>query len=746
MVKYGPFRGSGAPEPEGRIFGGAQRREMDQYDYLSRDQLLALLRALGAGGARAGPGEPGQHGSREPQAETVALRGAAISRLVESLARAANDATTPEAAMTACLGLICEHGRWAIGRVALYREGRPEGVPLRSIWHTADHARFAGLVAFSESHAPAPGGAFLSRVLREQVAVWIEDFRLRAGFTRKSLLEDIGLHSAFAFPIIVRGSVAAVMEVFGEGPRPQDPLVMGAAQSLASQLARILEREAAHQADARMAAIVESSQDAIISRALDGTILTWNAGAERLFGYTAAEIVGRNLAVLYPPERRRKMFRRQKLVLQGKAVPTIETERLTKDGRRVMVSLSSAPIRDSSGEVLGISTIMRDITGRKLAEQALRQAQQQLQLAVQGGNVGLWDWDVRAGTVYFSPEWKRQLGYDDHELPSRFDEWERRVHPEDLPRVNAVVAQFLERPRDYQQEYRMRHRDGSYRWILSRASSQVGDDGKVERMFGCHVDITAQKQVEAERLQHAVVQRDALVREVHHRIKNNLQGVMGLLRQRARKNPAITADIEETISQLQSVALVYGLQETRADGLLSLSEMVEAICNSVEGLVGGHVDRLFKRWSARPACVVGTEAVSVAVALNELLFNALKHQPAVAGRKRARVTYSEAADAAEIRITNRGRLPKRFDFATGRGLGNGLGLVRTLLDTPGGSLEFRDRRGRVEGTLKLAAPLLAGSKQRFTRRKHDGNAAGAETAAAAHPGRGRRPAGARRAG
>jgi len=353
---------------------------------------------------------------------------------------------------------------------------------------------------------------------------------------------------------------------------------------------------------------------------------------------------------------------------------------------------------------------------------------------------------VRAGTVYLSPEWKRQLGYDDHELPNSFDEWERRVHPEDLPRVNAVVAQFLERPRDYQQEYRMRHRDGSFRWILSRASSQVGGDGKVERMFGCHVDITAQKQVEAERLQHAVVQRDALVREVHHRIKNNLQGVMGLLRQRARKNPAVAADIEETISQLQSVALVYGLQETRADGLLSLSEMVEAICNSVEGLAGGHVDRLFRRRSARPACVVGAEAVSVAVALNELLFNALKHQPAVAGRKRARVTYSEAADAAEIRIANRGKLPKRFDFAAGRGLGNGLGLVRTLLDTPGGSLEFRSGRGRVEVKLALAPPLVAGRGGRFTRRRHDGIAAGTEKAAAARPGRGRRPAGARRAG
>ena len=680
------------------------------------------------------------------QAEFEAQRGAEMARLLESLARTVNEAVTPEAAMAACLERICAYGGWVIGRVEIFDRGRPGKAPGRSIWRAPEALnRFAEFIRITDGHVHDMSGPFIGRVLREQTAVWIENWKRAPEFRRWEAAASAGLRSAFAFPVVARGEVVAIMEVFGAEARPRDPHMMGAIQSLASQLARIVERSRAQQANASLAAIVESSQDAIMSRTLAGTILTWNPAAERLFGYTAAEIVGRNIELLCPPEIMSEVLWRQQQVLDGKLISDFESVRIARDGRRIQVSVSAAPIRDSSGEVCGISTILRDITGRKLAEQELWQTQQHLQMAVHGGNVGLWDWDVRAGTVYFSPEWKRQLGYEDHELPSRFEEWERRVHPEDLPRVNAEVKRFLEQPQDYQQEFRLRHRDGSYRWILSQASSQLGGSGNVERMFGCHVDITAQKQAEAGRLETAARQRDALVREVHHRIKNNLQGVIGLLRQKFRKYPAAGPEIEEAITQLQTVAAVYGLQGARADGMLGLAEMVEAICASAESLTGGHVDRAFERRSARPVCVAGADAVSVAVALNELLFNALKHQPARAGSKRASVLLREADGVAEIRIGNRGRLPREFDYASGRALGNGLGLVRMLLASPGGDVEFSNGRDRVEVRLKLAPPLLAGRQQWLTRRKVDGTT-GTKEGAAARAGRGRRPAGAGRAG
>jgi two-component sensor histidine kinase len=157
------------------------------------------------------------------------------------------------------------------------------------------------------------------------------------------------------------------------------------------------------------------------------------------------------------------------------------------------------------------------------------------------------------------------------------------------------------------------------------------------------------------------------------------------------------------------------------------------------------VNRTFESKSQRPACVAGSEAVSVAVALNELVFNALKHQPAEAGKKRARVTLCETKDAAEIHITNRGRLPKGFDFASGRAVGNGLGLVRTLLTSPGGSIVFNGGRNEVEVTLTLTPPLLADRQGKLVRGKENGDAK-QKRAGPAHPGGGRRPAGVGRAG
>ncbi len=124
----------------------------------------------------------------------------------------------------------------------------------------------------------------------------------------------------------------------------------------------------------RLAAIVESSDDAIVSKTLDGTIMSWNAAAERTFGYSAAEMVGSSVYVLIPPELHAEERDILARIAQGERVAHFETTRLRKDGNRIAISLSISPIRDSSGSVIGISSIKRDITERKQAEEALRQA------------------------------------------------------------------------------------------------------------------------------------------------------------------------------------------------------------------------------------------------------------------------------------------------------------------------------------------------------------------------------------
>jgi PAS domain S-box-containing protein len=151
---------------------------------------------------------------------------------------------------------------------------------------------------------------------------------------------------------------------------------------VSSAIRDITERKHAEAARARLAAIVESSQDAILSRDLEGRIWSWNAGAERLFGYSAAEVIGRDLN-LVPPDRRDEIAENRRLIRSGKEVSDFQTVRIAKDGRTIYVSLSGSPITDDSGNVIGMASILRDITPLKLAEQALQKAHDDLERRVE---------------------------------------------------------------------------------------------------------------------------------------------------------------------------------------------------------------------------------------------------------------------------------------------------------------------------------------------------------------------------
>ena len=152
-------------------------------------------------------------------------------------------------------------------------------------------------------------------------------------------------------------------------------------RQLALQNALAAERRRAEEAQARLAAIVESSQDAIISKTLDSIIRTWNAGAERLFGYSAEEAVGRSILMLIPQERQNEEREILDRLSRGERIEHYETVRVTKDGRRLDISLTISPIRDSEGSIIGASKVARDVTERKRAEAALQAALEALKEA-----------------------------------------------------------------------------------------------------------------------------------------------------------------------------------------------------------------------------------------------------------------------------------------------------------------------------------------------------------------------------
>jgi PAS domain S-box-containing protein len=129
--------------------------------------------------------------------------------------------------------------------------------------------------------------------------------------------------------------------------------------------------------EALLAAIVESSDDAIVGKTLDGTIVSWNGGAARMFGYSADEVIGKSITLIIPPERIDEEDTILTKLRRGERIDHFDTVRVTKDGRRLEISLSVSPIRDERGRIVGASKIARDITMRKRAEEALRDADQQ---------------------------------------------------------------------------------------------------------------------------------------------------------------------------------------------------------------------------------------------------------------------------------------------------------------------------------------------------------------------------------
>lgn len=185
--------------------------------------------------------------------------------------------------------------------------------------------------------------------------------------------------------------------------------------------------------------------------------------------------------------------------LRTKRVFELEHRVKRVDGTLGWTFSRAIPIFDAKGRIVEWLGMASDITARKQAEQALQENETRLRLSAQAANVGFWDWNLRTGSTYFSPEWKRQLGYTPDEIPNRFEEWRRRLHPDDEKQTLRQIRDFLADPKgQHEVEFRLRHRDGSYRWINALADVLRDAKGRPVRMLGCHLDITKRKQAEHE--------------------------------------------------------------------------------------------------------------------------------------------------------------------------------------------------------------------------------------------------------
>ncbi len=370
--------------------------------------------------------------------------------------------------------------------------------------------------------------------------------------------------------------------------------------------------------------------------------------------------------------------------------------------------LESAGSLESAADAAGWGTgnpVVREVNKLIFMEEALRQSEELFREIAENIHEVFFVRDLqRDRMIYVSPSYERMWGRPRNLLYKDPADFLRYVHPDDGERVATEHGRQDER-HPFNLEFRILLPDDTVRWMWARTFPVRDQTGKAYRLAYLVEDITSRKFAEHSRLEAEKFQRDTLIREVHHRIKNNLQGVVGLLRQHAIEHPEVTAPLEGAISRVNAIAMVHGLQGREAGDGVRLCDMVEAICRAAADLTGVSVKPELERVLARPVLLSQKEAVPIALTVNELVFNAVKHSGHGAARAMLRVMVDHDGACAWVRIANLGaRLPSGFDFAAGDGLGTGLTLVKSLLPRAAASLSIHEDVRGVVALLELQPP------------------------------------------
>ena len=246
-----------------------------------------------------------------------------------------------------------------------------------------------------------------------------------------------------------------------------------------------------------LTAIADSSDDAIFAKDLAGRYILFNQAACNFIGKSVEDVLGRDDRAFFPPEQAEMLMALGRQVIAENRSIT-EEERIETVAGPCTFLATKGPLRDDQGNIIGIFGISRDITERKLAETALRQSEERLQLALDATRDGLWDWDLRTGRAYLSPYYYEMTGYRPEEIVADFEFFKHTVYPDDLPRVLAILQAHIQgKTPTCEYEYRLLSRSGELKWMKGRGRIVERDaEGVPLRMIGTTTDINVRKGAE----------------------------------------------------------------------------------------------------------------------------------------------------------------------------------------------------------------------------------------------------------
>jgi len=395
----------------------------------------------------------------------------------------------------------------------------------------------------------------------------------------------------------------------------------------------------------RFRQLVESVSDrALFILDPDGYVGSWNQGAERLKGYRANEIVGKHFSVFYTEEDRKRNHPQHALD-RARADGRYEEERwrVRKDGSRFWAKAVVTPLCDDKGMLWGFGMVTQDVTERRRTEDLLRESEARFRTMADHSPVMLWMAGMDAECDFFNRGWLEFTGRPmEQEIGAG---WAEGVHFEDFQNcMDIYLSSFVAR-KSFRMEYRLKRADGQYQWILDTGVPRYDADGTFIGYIGSCIDITEIREARdalrrtnedleqrvrerTAELSGRLKEREVLLREIHHRVKNNLQLVSSLLNLHGRQlddRPSRQA-LEDCQSRVQTIALVHEqLYQSKDLARVPLSEYARSLAENVFYSAGASPGMIRLEVEIEDLYLAVGRAIPCGLILNELITNALKH-------------------------------------------------------------------------------------------------------------------------